>query len=199
MLTLYWSPRSSAIRALWMLEELGVPHNLKEIDIQAEPRRDPDDFLAASPIGKVPALRDGEELLSGSAAICLYLADRYASGRLAPAPTDDGRADYLYWLLFTPVSIEPAMAEKFMNLTPNKAAAPWGTWDLMMDTLEKGVAARPFIAGEDFSAADVMIASSCRFLKQFGLATPSPAMANYMERCMARPAYRLAEARSEAG
>ena len=195
MITLYWSPQSSAIRALWALEELQMQYELRHVDITQDPRDDPGDFLEASPIGKVPAIRDGGELLSGSAAICLYLADRYSGGRLAPLFDAPGRAQFLYWMFFTPVSVEPAMAEKFMGLQPNKVAAPWGTWDLMLQTLERGLEASEYIAGRMFSAADVMIAMSCSFLIRFKLVEPSAAMSNYLERCQSRPAYRRAVAR----
>lgn len=195
MITLYWSPQSSATRVLWMLEELQEPYQIEAIDIRAEPRRDPPDFLAASPMGKVPALRDGEERLSGSAPICLYLADRYAAGRLAPRPDEAGRCRFLQWMFYSPAAIEPAMMEKFMGLEPNKVAAPWGTWDLMLDVLENRLAESHWIAGDAFSAADVMIGSSCYFLKSFNLVAPTPVMSTYIDRCSARPAYQRALAR----
>lgn len=198
MIILYWSPRSSATRVLWMLEELQEPYQVETIDIRAEPRRDLPDFLEASPMGKVPALRDGEELLFGSAPICLYLADRYAPGRLAPGPEAAGRCRFLQWMFYAPAAIEPAMMEKFMDLEPNKVAAPWGTWNLMLQVLENRLAEGPWIAGEKFSAADVMIGSACYFLKSINLVSPSPAMSAYIDRCLKRPACQRALARDAA-
>ena len=195
MINLFWSPQSSATRVLWMLEEAGEPYEIERIDIHAKPRRDPPSFLAASPMGKVPALSDGSERLAGSAAICLYLADRYAAGRLAPRPEDAGRSRFLYWMFYSPAAIEPAMMEKFMGLEPNKMAAPWGTWDLMLQTLEDRLNKSDWIAGESFSAADVMIGSSCLFFRSFKMLTPTPVMSAYIERCLARPAYQHAIAR----
>lgn len=195
MITLYWSPQSSATRVLWMLEELQQPYTIERIDIHSEPRRDPPEFLAASPKGKVPALRDGDEVLSGSAPTCLYLADRYAPGELAPRPNDAGRCRFLQWMFYSPAAVEPAMMEKFMGLEPNKVAAPWGTWDLMLEVLESRLQETHWIAGENFSAADVMIGSSCNFLKAFDLVSPSAAMSDYIDRCVKRPSYQRALAK----
>lgn len=192
MIKLYWSPQSRAARGLWMLEELGEPFEVETVDIRAENRKDSTAFLAASPMGKVPALEDGEERLSDSAAICLYLADRYAPGRLAPRADEAGRGRFLYWMFYGPSALEPAMMEKFTGMEPNKMQAPWGTWDLMVETLEARLSESDWIAGAEFSAADVMIGSSCYFMKMFDMLTPGPAMAAYIERCLERSAYQRA-------
>jgi glutathione S-transferase len=97
-------------------------------------------------------------------------------------------------MFFTPASVEPAMAEKFMGLPP-KVAAPWGTWDLVVETLEAALSDRQYMVLETFGAADVMMATTCRFLQQFQLVQPSPNMLAYMERCFSRPAYLRASAR----
>lgn len=80
----YWAPQTRSTRALWMLEEIGIPYERELIDVQNPERSNPAEFLAASPMGKVPALVDGNVMMSESAAICLYLADRYSLGELAP-------------------------------------------------------------------------------------------------------------------
>jgi glutathione S-transferase len=89
---LYWSPRTRSSRAIWMLEEAGVDYELERIDIQDPQRSDPPEFREASPMGKVPALVDGDVKMSESAAICLYVADRYAAGGLAPALDDPAKS-----------------------------------------------------------------------------------------------------------
>ena len=81
---LYWAPQTRSQRAIWMLEEAGVEYEMELVDIRAADRKDSVEFLAASPMGKVPALVDGDVQMSESAAICLYVADRYASGRAQP-------------------------------------------------------------------------------------------------------------------
>ena len=91
---LYWAPQTRSSRAVWMLEEAGVDYEVEVVDIRAPDRQDSDEFLAASPMGKVPALVDGDVRMAESAAICLYVADRYSSGNLAPA-IDAGRVDQI--------------------------------------------------------------------------------------------------------
>ena len=189
---LFWSPNSSATRILWALEEIGLQYEIAHIDILARPREDPADFLAISPLGKVPALQDGDRGIWGSAQICVYLADRYASGELAPSPDDEFRAEYIQWMFFVPSALEPAMMEKFMGLEPNKEATGWGSWDLMSDQLIGRIQDREWIVGDRFSAADIMICSSCELLLRFGLIEATEAMRAYMARCEARAAYQAA-------
>lgn len=186
---LYWSPQTRSTRALWMLEETGVDYELEQVDIRAADRRDSDAFRAASPMGKVPALVDGEAAMAESAAICLYLADRYAAGRLAPAVDDPARGRFLYWLMYTPAVIEPAMSEKVNKVPPNRGRSGWGDFDLMIATFERALDGRDWILGDDFSAADVMLGSSAVFLRMFEMLPPSGILEAYADRCLARPAY----------
>ena len=139
---LYWAPKTRASRALWMLEEVGVDYEVETVDIRDSGRDDSPEFRSASPLGKVPALVDGDVRVAESAAICLYVADRYSSGNLAPAIDAASRGTFLYWLMFTPAVIEPAMSEKFNNIEPTPGRSGWGSFDLMMQTLEQGVADR---------------------------------------------------------
>ncbi len=134
---LYWSPQTRSTRALWMLEEAGVAYELERVDIQSPKRRNTDEFLEASPMGKVPALVDGEVRMSESAAICLYVADRYAAGTLAPAIDSPARGKFLYWLMYTPAVIEPSMSEKFSGVETNRYRSGWGDFELMIETLER--------------------------------------------------------------
>lgn len=189
---LFWCPQTRSVRVVWMLNELGVEYERVLIDIRDPNRvRDPE-FSLASPMGKVPALADGEARLADSAAICTYLADRYPKKRLAPAIDDPRRAAYLWWMYFTPGVIEPAMSEKFTKSPSNRLSSGWGDFDLMIETFEKGLAAGPWILGTAFSAADVMVGSSAVFMKQFGLLPKNPAIEAYADRCLGRPAYAAA-------
>ena len=197
MIKLFWHPRTRAARAAWMLEETGVPYQRVLVEIgDAEAERDPA-FLAASPMGKVPALADGEVCLADSAAICMYLADRYPDERLAPSLDDPQRGMYLFWMVYSPGVIEPAMSEKFAGVTPNRYSSGWGDFDLMISTLEKGLAAGPWLLGERFSAADVMVASSVHFMAMFKLLPDSPVLESYVERALTRPAWQAAMAGEE--
>ena len=199
MITLFWCPKTRASRALWMLNELGEPFEARMTDIRDPENIGDPDFDKASPMGKVPALMDtsgeGTVYMADSAAICLYLADRYAPGRLAPAVDDPARGSFLFWTIYTPGAIEPAMMEKFVGFEVNRGTSGWGNYDQMLQVLEEGVGDGPWIMGEQFTAADVLLGSSVFFLKQFGLIGEGSALDPYLERCLARPAYQAALAR----
>ncbi len=196
---LYWSPQTRSTRAIWMVEEAGLEYELELVDIRAEDRHDSEDFRAASPMGKVPALVDGNVGMSESAAICLYLADRYCSGTLAPALDDPDRGKFLYWLMYTPAVVEPAMSEKFSGTEPNRTRSGWGDYDLMIETLENGLGDKTWILGDQFTAADVMLGSSMVFMRAFGMLPDSATLSAYADRSLARPAYAKAMAINEAG
>ena len=197
MMKLYWCPKTRAVRAVWMLEELGEPYERVFIDIRDPERPQNEGFDLASPMGKVPALADGKVHLAESAAICLYVADRYASGQLAPALDDDDRGRFLYWMFFTPGVVEPAMSEKFSGAEANRFSHGWGDYDTTLATLESGLETGPWLLGERFTAADVMVGSSVVFLRQFGILPESPALHAYADRCLERPAYERAMALEE--
>ena len=187
---LYWAPRTRSSRAIWMLEEAGVDYELELVDIGNPERRDPKEFLEASPMGKVPALVDGDVKMSESAAICLYVADRYRSGTLAPAIDDPSRGKFLYWLMYTPAVVEPAMSEKFNRSETNRHRSGWGDFELMIETLEQGIDGRTWIMGDKFTAADVMLGSSTVFLRLFEMLPDSKILSAYADRCLDRPAYK---------
>jgi len=186
---LFWSPQTRSSRAVWLLEEAGVDYEIEEVDIRSPDRRDSTEFQAASPMGKVPALVDGDVRMSESAAIALYVADRYCPGRLAPAIDDTNRGKFLYWLMFTPAVIEPAMSEKFNKVEPNRSRSGWGDFDSMIETLEKALEDRQWLLGERFTAADVLVGSSVVFMRMFEMLDDAPILADYADRCLARPAY----------
>ncbi|MEM9533296.1 MAG: glutathione S-transferase [Pseudomonadota bacterium] len=191
MIQLYWTPRTRSSRVVWMLEELGVDYERVHVDLSSDEAKANAEFRAASPMGKVPAIVDGEVRMADSAAIAIYLADRYASGTLAPAPDHQDRGAYLYWMIYSPGVIEPAMAEKITGTEPRPSSFGWGSFDLMVQTLAQAVADREWLLG-DFSAADVMVGSSAAYLKLFGMLPDDSGLDAYIERCMARPAYQKA-------
>jgi glutathione S-transferase len=186
---LFWAPQTRAVRGIWMLEEAGVDYDMERIDLDDPGRMDNAEFCAASPMGKVPALVDGDVALSDSAAICLYVADRYAMESLAPSLDDARRGKYLYWMLYTPGVVEPAMSEKFNNVEPTRRRSGWGDFDLMVETWDAGLEGREWILGDRFTAADVMLGSSAIFMRQFGMLPASSNLDAYADRCAARPAH----------
>jgi glutathione S-transferase len=178
-----------------MLEEAGVDYEIEHVDIRDSGREDSADFRAASPMRKVPALIDGNVQLAESAAICLYVADRYCSGTLAPAVDDAQRGQFLYWLMYTPAVVEPTMSEKINRIQPNRGRNGWGDFNSMISTLSDGIGSGPWILGDDFSAADVMLGSSVHFLQLFDMIGNAPVLIDYVDRCRQRPAFQKAQAK----
>ena len=194
---LFWCPRTRASRVAWMLAEANLQYERVTVDIRdPNAKRDPA-FALASPMGKVPALEDGDVRMADSAAICIYLADRYPAPGLAPALDDPQRGAYLYWMVFSPGVMEPALGEKFMGTKPNRFSAGWGDFDAMIEVLEACVHTGPWLLGEKFSAADVMVGSGVQFMHTFGMLPDSAPLRAYMERCVARPAFQAAMALDE--
>jgi len=192
MIKYYWCPGTRAVQIGWFLEELRQPFEPVLIDIRnKEAPRDPD-FAKASPMGKVPAISIGDVHMSDRAAIALYLADRFPEAGLAPAIDDPDRPSYLYWMVFTPGHIEPAMVEALVKFTPNKAQFAWGDFPTVISTLENAVRDNEWLLGDRFSAADVLVGSSANFMQMFGALKDNAIIAAYVERCLARPAYQRA-------
>lgn len=193
---LYWAPQTRSTRAFWILEELAIEYEAVAVDIRAEDRTDSAEFRSASPMGKVPAIVDGDVCMSESAAICLYLADRYSAASLAPAIDDPMRGKYLYWTLYTPSVVEPAMSEKFNNIESNHGRSGWGDFDSMIQVFDNALDGKEWILGDRFSAADVMLGSSAVFLRMFDMLPETNNLNAYADRCLARPAYAAAMQKS---
>jgi glutathione S-transferase len=151
MMQLYWSPRSRSFSAIWLMEETGLPYERVLTDITTGAQKAPE-FLAINPMGKVPALKDGDAALGEAAAICGYVADRYPQTKLAPDPADPKRAKYLQWLLFSPSCIEPALIQIFTKIEVPSSTAAWGSATQVFDALDAALAKGPWILGEAFSA-----------------------------------------------
>ncbi len=191
---LFWAPQTRAQRAMWMLEEAGLEYELELVELGGPDHSD--EFLGASPMGKVPALVDGDVAMSESAAICIYVADRYAAGTLAPLIDDAQRGRFLYWTLYTPAVVEPAMSEKFNQVEPNRRRSGWGDFDLMIETFDQALSDRDWILGDRFTAADVMLGSSAIFMRMFDMLPETDNLGAYADRCQSRPAWERAFARS---
>jgi glutathione S-transferase len=163
------------------------------IDIRTGAQRSPD-YLAINPMGKVPALKDGEATLAEAAAICAYVAERYPEAKLAPPLGSPLRAKYLYWLFFAPGCIEPAMVQIATKIEMNSVAAGWGDAQRVFDVLDAALSKGPWILGEDFSVSDIAIGAALNFaVRLFKMVPPRPSFEAYLARCMARPAFQRAE------
>jgi glutathione S-transferase len=182
-----------------MLEEAGVAYERVRLDLASGAQRDPA-FLAVNPMGKVPALADGATHVAESAAICAYVAEAVPAAGLAPAVGEPGRGRYLQWLFFAPGCLEPAFMHKVQNLTVSEVSAGYGSFDKVMAVLAGALDPGPWILGERFSAADVMIGCDLFFgIEVFKIVERAPAFTDYLALCQARPAFQRALAIDAAG
>jgi glutathione S-transferase len=189
---LYWSPRSRSFTTLWLMEETGEPYERVLTDIATGANKTPE-YLAINPMGKVPALADGDAVMAESAAICAYVADRYPQTKLAPPIGDPRRAKYLQWLFFAPSCIEPAILQSYLKFDIPAVSAAWGsvtqTFDVLDQALEKG----PWLLGNDFTAADVAIGAGMNYaIRMFKMVPTRPNFDRYLDACAARPAFQTA-------
>lgn len=195
-IVLYHHPYSRAAGVLWMLEEAGVEYTLHPIDIMKGAQKAPE-ITALNPMGKLPILTDDGTVVTESAAIGLYLADRYAYGRLAPLVNDPRRATYLRWALFAPSVIEPGSMAKQAGWAYKPSQAGWGDYAAMLGAMESAIGDRPFILGETFSMADVIFGGTLRFMLRFQMIEPRPVFSTYADRLAQRPASQRADARNQ--
>lgn len=194
-IVLYHHPFSRAAGVVWMLEELGVPYELRFVDM-IQGGQKAAELVALNPMGKLPILVDNDTVVTESAAIGLYLADRYSLGRLAPLPDDPARATYLRWSFFAPSVIEPGTMAKAAKWEFKPAQAGWGDHDSMLRAMESAVTGREFLLGDHFSMADVIFGGTVRYLLRFKMLEARPALVAYSDRLGARPALQRADARN---
>ncbi|MDH4982041.1 glutathione S-transferase family protein [Hyphomicrobium sp. D-2] len=185
----YYSPGSRSSTVLWMLEELGAPYDIELINLKAGAQHSPE-YLAVNPMGKVPAIAHNGAVVTETAAICCYLADAFPHAGLAPAIGDPLRGPYLKWLFYGPSCIEPAMIDKAGDRPPTpRGMTGWGSYDLVIETLRGAVGnASPYLLGERFTTADVVVGSTLRFGMGFKIIPELPEFVAYAKRLEERPA-----------
>jgi glutathione S-transferase len=197
-LTLYHAAPSRSSIVRWMLEEIGEPYDIHPVSLSKGDNRAPD-YLAVNSMGKVPALRHGDVVITESAAICAYLADEFPRAKLNVPIGDPRRGPYLKWLFFGPSCIEPAMMDRAFprKEEARRAALGYGDFDTVMDVVAKAVASGPYILGDQFTAADVVIGSGLRFGMMFKLLPERGEFVAYAGRLAQRPALARAEAKDK--
>ncbi|MEZ4321734.1 MAG: glutathione S-transferase family protein [Myxococcota bacterium] len=193
---LYHHPWSRAANTVWMLEELGVDYTLEYVDIKAGAHKDPA-FLALNPMGKLPTLETDGVVLTESAAIALYLADRHSLGRLAPALDDPARATYYRWILYGPSVIEPACYAHNAKWEYGPGAAGWGTYEAMLATCDHAIGEGPWLLGDRFTMADVCFGGTVGYMLQFGLIEKRERFVAYADRLEQREARQRSKAINE--
>ena len=192
-LVFYTNPQSRGRIVRWMLEEVGQPYRTEILDY-ATGLKSPA-YLAINPMGKVPALTHGRQVVTECAAICAYLADAFPAASLAPPPRDPLRAPYYRWLFFAAGPVEAAASNKAagFEVPPERTRMMgYGTFATTMDTLETAVSHAGYLAGDRFSAADLYVGSHLNWGLQFGTIEKRPAFERYVAGLVARPAYQRA-------
>ncbi len=197
-LTLYHIAPSRSSIALWMLEEVGAPYEIKLLKMSEGENLKPD-YLAINPLGKVPALKHGDQVITEVAAICTYLADEFPERKLNIPVGTPRRGVYLKWLFFGPSVMEPAMTDRAFprKETPRATALGWRDFDTVLDVLAKAVTPGPYLMGEQFTAADVVIGSGLRYGMMFKMIPERKEFQDYVARFAARPAAQRASAKDQ--
>jgi glutathione S-transferase len=182
---LYYNPQSRAVIAKWMLDECGAAPEIVLVDLQKGEQKTPA-FLAINPSGKVPALVDGEAKIYESAAICLYLADKYPEARLAPTIGDPRRGRYLTLMVYATSQLEPAMGDELHgHATPRERG--WTSFETVKDVIEGELGDGPYLFGDWFTAADVMIGSMFMWKRLWGRPRDRERIEAYVDRLQQRP------------
>ena len=188
-LVFYTHPQSRGRIVRWMLEEIGQPYRTELLEYGTTMKAPA--YLAINPMGKVPAIRHGDMVVTEAAAICAYLADAFPEARLAPPPGDRLRGAYYRWLLYGAGPLEAAWTNKAMGFVvppERERMAGYGRFETVVDVLEQAFSRADYVVGDSFTAADVYLGSGLGFGMQFGMVEKRPAFERYCQRLNARRA-----------
>lgn len=192
---LHHNPQSRAQRIKWLLEEAGVSYELVHVDLQAGAHKTPE-FLRLNPDGKLPTLIDRgpdgtwSTVVTESAAIVIYVADLAPAGGLAPTPGDPRRGPYLTWIAYVAAALEPALADAVWPRAapPPAMAIGWPPYEAALDRVAAALEAAPYLTGDSFTAADLMVGSMLNWVSGWGKLPKPERFADYLARITARPA-----------
>ncbi len=198
-LKLFYVPFTRAGRARWMLEELGVPYEIEKIDVKAKQNKTPEYLEKVHPLGHVPALRDSDNdvTMFESAAICMYLADKFPDKQLAPPVGTPARAHYYQWMVYSMSELEPTVTVLAgLNKVPEEqrdaaaVEAARGKFNNAASAIKRHLEARAYeyMLGHEFTAVDVMTAGVLGWAKILGALENQPELLAYVKRCTSRPA-----------
>jgi len=189
MITLYHAPRSRSSRFIFLLEELGAPYEIAKVNIRRGDGSGALDNGNPHPHGKVPAIRDGETIVYESAAIALYLTDKFPAAGIGPVVGDSSRGAYLTWLAYYAGVMEPAWMSAFRNWDVPRGTAGWVKTDEVMELVNTTLSKHPYILGDKFSAADVLIGTTFQLFMGSPLLPKTDLLETYVQRVVGRPAY----------
>jgi glutathione S-transferase len=187
-LVFYTNPQSRGRVIRWMLEEIGAPYRTEVVDYAA--MKGPD-YLAINPMGKVPAIRHGDEVVTETAAICAYLADAFPEAKLIPPAGHRKRGSYYRWLFFAAGPLEAAVTNKALKVevtAEQSGFVGYGNFDACIDALEHALRPGPYICGDQFTAADLYVGAQIGYGMLFGSIEKRPLFEDYFARIQARPA-----------
>lgn len=187
-LVLYTNPMSRGRTIRWVLEEIGQPYRTELLDYGTTIKGA--EYLAINPMGKVPALKHGDTVVTEAAAIVAYLADAFPQAGLAPATNSPDRGAYYRWIFFAAGPLESALIARALGFEAQgdqQRMAGWGSYDLAIDTVEAAVAGRQFIAGDRFSAADIYLSATLAWGLQTGGIPQRKAFTDYVAVHASRP------------
>jgi glutathione S-transferase len=188
-LVLYTNPMSRGRIARWMLEEVGQPYKTEVLDYASTMKAPA--YLAINPMGKVPALRHGDAVVTETAAICAYLADAFPQAKLAPPPGHKLRAPYYRWLFFSAGPVEAAVSNKTLGFVvppDRERMIGYGNFAQVLDTVEAALSRENYLAGDSFTAADLYVGAQIGFGMMFGGIEKRPVFEKYWQRVSTRPA-----------
>jgi len=188
-LTFYTNPMSRGRIIRWMLEEVGQPYETVVLDYATTMKGA--DYLAINPMGKVPAIRHGDVIVTEAAAICAYLADAFPEAKLAPPPGDKLRGPYYRWMFYGAGPVEAMASNQALGVVvpdEKRGMVGYGSREQVIDTLEFAVSRGDYLVGDSFSAADLYLGAQLGWGLQFGTIDKRPVFERYVARIMTRPA-----------
>jgi len=192
-ITLYYAPFTRAGRPRWLLEELGVPYQLERIDMTAGAHKRPE-YLAIHPLGKLPAMRDGDTVILESGAMCVYLADKFADRGLAPPLDSPLRGPYLQWMFFAGGELDRGVVDWYLTRDEELRAAARRHFEPRARMVSDALAGKTYLLGDQFGAADVMIGAVLGWARGAGFLDQWPVLLDYGRRVGGRPAAKRARA-----
>jgi len=194
-LTFFHAPNTRSTGVAILLEELGAPHQTHILNMTAGEQRQPA-YLAINPMGKVPAIRHGDSIVTEQAAIFIYLADLFPAAGLAPAINDPLRGPYLRWMTYYGSSLEPAVIDHFLKRDPAPPRmSPYGDYETMLATVTGQLRIGPYILGASFTAADILWGTALKWMTGFKVVPELPEITAYVQRVCSRPAFAVVSAR----
>jgi len=192
-LTFYTNPMSRGAIVRWMLEEIGQPYETEVLEYGTTMKAP--EYLAINPMGKVPAIKHGEIVVTEVAAICAYLAETFPDAGLLPR-TDVERGAYYRWMFFAAGPVEAAISDRMLGVqvpADKEMMVGYGNYDRVVDVLDGLFSTSQYVAGDRFTAADVYVGSHIAWGSQFGTLPKRDSFGPYLERILNRPAARRAK------